>query len=132
MQAIAQGLSNAEIGRALTMREATVKAHVSRTPDQARTHQPRPSRAPHLRRRRPATPRHCRVRGGTLAVHRQSKIIRSHKGVPTFTDRFWTPGPKATWSGLSGLAATLPGHGSDLAERTASSAGIGAYPLRRT
>jgi DNA-binding NarL/FixJ family response regulator len=31
VRAVARGLSNAEIGRALTMREATVKAHVSRS-----------------------------------------------------------------------------------------------------
>ncbi|MQA02343.1 MAG: response regulator [Streptosporangiales bacterium] len=31
LQAVAKGLSNAEIGRALSMREATVKAHVSRS-----------------------------------------------------------------------------------------------------
>lgn len=33
VRALAQGLSNAEIGRALTLREATVKAHVSRALD---------------------------------------------------------------------------------------------------
>ena len=33
VRALAQGMSNAEIGRALTLREATVKAHVSRALD---------------------------------------------------------------------------------------------------
>ena len=33
VRALAQGLSNADIGRALTLREATVKAHVSRALD---------------------------------------------------------------------------------------------------